>query len=130
MRPSTRPANYRATLLPILRGSDAAYGRPEVSVSRSPFPFPFLLCLSSSPPLPLSTLVSLSDNTPMFAKVSTFAIQLLSLPHSSANVERLFSQINLIKTDVRNSILSATLSGLIHTKEYLNSKSCYIRRTI
>jgi len=35
MRPSTRPANYCATLLPILRGSDAAYGRFLVSVSRS-----------------------------------------------------------------------------------------------
>lgn len=66
-----------------------------------------------------------NDNTPMFEKVSTFAIQLLSLPHSSTNVERLFSQINLIKTDVRNSISSATLPGLIHTKEYLNGKNCY-----
>lgn len=66
-----------------------------------------------------------NDNTPMFGKVSTFAIQLLSLPHSSANVERLFFQINLIKTDVRNLISSATHSGLIHTKEYLNGKNYY-----
>jgi len=40
-------------------------------------------------------------------------------------VERLFSQINLIKTDSRNLISSATLSGLLHTKEYLNGKNCY-----
>jgi len=66
-----------------------------------------------------------NNGTPMFGTVSKFAIQLLSLPHSSANVERLFSQINLIKTDSRNLISSATLSGLLHTKEYLNGKSCY-----
>lgn len=61
----------------------------------------------------------------MFGTVSKFAIQLLSLPHSSANVERVFSQINLIKTDSRNLISSATLSRLLHTREYLNGKSCY-----
>lgn len=66
-----------------------------------------------------------NNGTPMFGTVSKFAIQLLSLPHSSANVERLFSQINLIKTDSRNLISSATLPGLLHTKEYLNGKSCY-----
>lgn len=66
-----------------------------------------------------------NDGTSMFGTVSKFAIQLLSLPHSSANVERLFSQINLIKTNSRNLISSASLSGLLHTKEYLNGKSCY-----
>lgn len=66
-----------------------------------------------------------NDDTPMLGTVSKFAIQLLSLPYSSANVERLFSQINLIKTDSRNLISSATLSGLLHTKKYLNDKSCY-----
>jgi len=66
-----------------------------------------------------------SDGTPMFGTVSKFAIQLLSLRLSSANVERLFSQINLIKTDSRNLISYATLSRLLHTKEYLNGKNCY-----
>lgn len=67
-----------------------------------------------------------NDGTPMFETVSNFVIQLLSLPHSSANVERLFSQINLIKTDSRNLISSATLCGLLHTKEYLHGKYSFV----
>ncbi|KRG07383.1 uncharacterized protein Dmoj_GI26109 [Drosophila mojavensis] len=41
---------------------------------------------------------------------------LLVLPHSSANVERLFSEINLIKTNNRNKLDTETLKGLLHTK--------------
>jgi len=73
----------------------------------------------------VSVLKEKYSDTPMFGKINKFAIQLFSLPHSSANVERLFFQINLIKTDLRNLISFVTLSGLLHTKEYLNGKNCY-----
>ena len=38
------------------------------------------------------------DNTQPFLILTKFVFQILTLPHSSANVERPFSQINLNKT--------------------------------
>lgn len=44
---------------------------------------------------------------------------LMSLPFANAPVERLFSSLNLIKTDVRNSLKRESVVGLLHTKEGL-----------
>lgn len=52
----------------------------------------------------------------MFPLLAEFTQKLLMLPHSSANVERLFSSINLMKTNIRNKLSTDTLSGLLHTK--------------
>ena len=41
------------------------------------------------------------------------------MPASNAAVERLFSQLKLIKTDHRNSLKNETISALIHVKDYL-----------
>ncbi|KAK9881946.1 hypothetical protein WA026_018140 [Henosepilachna vigintioctopunctata] len=38
------------------------------------------------------------DQSPMFPLLCEFVRKLLALPHSSANVERLFSAINIMKT--------------------------------
>lgn len=37
-----------------------------------------------------------------FIELAEFAISLLSLPHSNADIERVFSQMNLVKTKLRN----------------------------
>lgn len=57
-------------------------------------------------------------------------LELFSLPHSSANVERIFSQMNLSKTKVRNSLKEGTLNGILSSKEVIGSdnsrkKSCF-----
>lgn len=67
------------------------------------------------------------DNSPMFLTLSNFVFNLLCFPHSSANVERIFSQVNLLKTKQRNKLSTASVVGLLHSKSYLSSKgeNCY-----
>lgn len=68
-----------------------------------------------------------ADNTPMFNVLTNFVFNMLILPHSSANVERIFSQVNLLKSQQRNKLSTASISGLLHTKTFLALKSanCY-----
>ena len=46
----------------------------------------------------------------------------MSLPHSNASVERLFSHLRRIKTDIRSSLKSTSLVNLLHTKKGLERK--------
>ena len=43
----------------------------------------------------------------------------MTLPNSNAIVERLFSQVRLIKTDIRNSLKTTSLVSLLHIKNGL-----------
>ncbi|XP_050515456.1 uncharacterized protein LOC126890507 [Diabrotica virgifera virgifera] len=67
------------------------------------------------------------DGTPMFPVLSRFVFNLLVLPHSSANVERVFSDINLMKTDDRNKVSTTSIVGHLHTKNFLKTRksSCH-----
>jgi hypothetical protein len=56
------------------------------------------------------------DGTLLFRLVTTFVFDILSLPYSSANVERIFSAVNLIKTKNRNRLSTDALVGLLHAK--------------
>lgn len=52
----------------------------------------------------------------------------MSLPHSSACVERVFSAINLNKKKLRNRLSTKALYGLLHSKQLINKstdKTCY-----
>lgn len=66
-----------------------------------------------------------SDDTPLFPKLCKFVYYIFTLPHSSATVERIFSQVNLNKTKIRNKLSTDTLQGILHTKQLLKNKSCY-----
>ena len=55
--------------------------------------------------------------------MESFIFNLLSLPNSSANVERTFSQINVNKTKSRNKLKLETLEGILLTKDYLRMKN-------
>ena len=59
--------------------------------------------------------------------MTKFVFGLLTLPNSSANVERTFSQINLNKTKTRNRLENNTLEGILLAKDYMrtNNKNCY-----
>jgi len=46
---------------------------------------------------------------------------ILTLPHSSACVERLFSIININKTKLRNRLSTDTITGILHSKNILNN---------
>ncbi|CAK1597844.1 unnamed protein product [Parnassius mnemosyne] len=62
----------------------------------------------------------------LYPTLSKFVFAILSLPHSSAAVERIFSSINLIKTKQRNRLNTDTIEGLLHTKQLIGgAKPCY-----
>lgn len=65
------------------------------------------------------------DDTPLFPRVGNLMKKLLCLPHSSASVERLFSQVNLMKTKVRNSLNTETLNGMLHARKTFETSSAY-----
>lgn len=62
-----------------------------------------------------------------FPILTKFVQKIMTLPHSSANVERIFSQVNLNKTKIRNSLKNETLEGILYAKDYLkmNSSNCF-----
>lgn len=60
-----------------------------------------------------------------FKHICDFVFPILILPHSSVNVEVIFSQVNLNKTKVRNRLQAETMAGILNTKAYLNEKHSY-----
>ena len=54
-----------------------------------------------------------------FPIISKLTQALLSLPHSNAVVERIFSQVTLIKTQKRNSLRTSTMDALLMVKQHL-----------
>lgn len=57
------------------------------------------------------------SETPVFGNVSKFMKSLLALPHSSADAERLFSAVTLIKSKTRNRLNTRTVTALLLAKE-------------
>lgn len=61
----------------------------------------------------------------MFKELTKVVRGILSIPHSTANVERIFSFQNIVKTKERNRLHVPTVSSLIQTKDLLKaSNSC------
>lgn len=58
-----------------------------------------------------------NDVNPMFPNLMKVVKVLLALPHSSATTERVFSQLSLIKTFLRNRLLVTTVAAIIHVKD-------------
>ena len=61
-----------------------------------------------------------------FKNLATFALELLALPVSNADAERLYSKLNLVKTDVRNKLGIDTLKSLLMlSEEVKDQEACY-----
>ena len=60
-------------------------------------------------------------------ELANLAVSLLSLPHSNADVERTFSQMNIIKSKIRNRMNLKTLNSILSTRYGLKRKGkcCY-----
>lgn len=54
---------------------------------------------------------------PMFEELSNFIFNILSLPHSSAAAERVFSELKLIKTCLSNRFDLKTVEAMMFCKE-------------
>ncbi|KAG5892418.1 hypothetical protein JTB14_003354 [Gonioctena quinquepunctata] len=65
------------------------------------------------------------DDSEAFPNLSGFVKVSLCLPHSSAAVERVFSQISLNKAKIRNKLQPDTLSAILQSKRYLTNDNCY-----
>jgi len=59
-----------------------------------------------------------------FPNLVEFVFNVLSLPQSNCVCERLFSKVNLIKTKLRNKLMTKTINGLINTSECVKTTTC------
>lgn len=62
---------------------------------------------------------------PLFPHLSVLVKGILSLPHSSAAAERVFSQLFLLKSKTRNRLDVDTCCSILHVKELLNNDTCF-----
>lgn len=62
------------------------------------------------------------DQGMTFKNVSKFVLNVISLPHSNADSERIFSHINLIKTKTRNKMVIPTVNGVLLAKQRIKHK--------
>jgi len=58
-----------------------------------------------------------------YGDLALFALSLLALPLSNADVERVFSQVNLVKSKTRNRLSNSTLSGILRVRYGLRRQS-------
>jgi len=65
------------------------------------------------------------DGSTMFPALTILITNIMTLPHSSANVERIFSMVNTIKTKDRNRLNTENLIGLLQTKRALKDAECF-----
>lgn len=65
------------------------------------------------------------DGQSLYPTLLQFVTALLSLPHSSAAVERISSAVNLIETKTRNHLGTETIEGLLLTKQLLSDEPSY-----
>ncbi|KYQ53502.1 hypothetical protein ALC60_00028, partial [Trachymyrmex zeteki] len=63
----------------------------------------------------------------LFAELVTFALSMLILPYSNAQVERIFSQLNLVKNKVRNKMSIEMANAILMIRFGLkrNDKCCH-----
>ena len=59
-------------------------------------------------------------NEAIFADVAKFALSMLCRPLSNASVERMFSQMALIKTKLRNRMKQPLLESIMHIRAYMS----------
>ena len=65
------------------------------------------------------------DGTLKYGVVYDLIKLIATLPHSSTAVERIFSQINLNKTKIRNRLETASVNGILFTKRLFREKPSY-----
>lgn len=61
------------------------------------------------------------NNKYIYKSLGTFVLRVLSLPHSNAACERVFSKVNLVKTDIRNRLNTNTTSNILLASEHVKS---------
>lgn len=60
-----------------------------------------------------------------FSDICDLALAVLSLPHSNADVKRVFSQMNTVKSKPRNRMSLTTLNAILRVRYGPVGKPCY-----
>lgn len=63
------------------------------------------------------------SETKDFYELGKFCLDILTLPHSNADCERLFSKINRTKTSSRNRLITSTVASTVMTSECVSFSS-------
>jgi hypothetical protein len=68
-----------------------------------------------------------SQGINIFAELTYTAISMLTLPHSNAEIERLFSQMNVVKNKLRNRLKLPMLNAILTIRSGLKrfNKCCH-----
>ena len=67
----------------------------------------------------------------VFSDLAKFALALLSLPFSNASVERMFSQMNLLKTKLCNRMKQEMLEAIMFIRSHMQrNEICYNKFTV
>lgn len=61
----------------------------------------------------------------MFPNLNKLIKAVMCLPHSSASAERIFSKLNMIKTDLRNRLSVETCNSIMLATELKDQDTCY-----
>lgn len=64
------------------------------------------------------------DGTLRFQRVSVVMLEILSIPHSNAECERIFSTVNKTRTEFRSSVTDTSLESLLMVKGH-QSGTCF-----
>lgn len=62
-----------------------------------------------------------SYNEPKYPNISKFALTLLTIPLSNASIERIFSQMNIVKNKIRNKLLVSTTESILLVRNCLQN---------
>ncbi|KYN05247.1 hypothetical protein ALC62_03851, partial [Cyphomyrmex costatus] len=62
-----------------------------------------------------------------YFNISSFALNVLSIPHSNAECERIFSKVNLIKTKSRNRLATKTINGILLTAQCVKQNNSCVK---
>lgn len=57
-----------------------------------------------------------------FKRVANFALGCLSIAHSTAAVERLFSQVKIVKSELRNRLSIETLDSVLRIRTFFSAR--------
>ena len=65
-----------------------------------------------------------SDGEARYTVLPEFALAVLSLPHADGDCERIFSNVNRVKTKSRNRLITPTVEGTLLTSQTVKSAGC------
>ena len=115
LRPSNALNPIKDSLVPLLEGMGVSTDDID-EIARQRSNLPFIRWEKTSDPVSLWSEVRAyrdAGGSNPFSKLAGFAIKMLCLSYSNAEVERMFSQLNIVKNKLRNRLSSETATAIL-----------------